>query len=79
MTTGVGKLVAQTIGATRLVVDCKVNAPFVASHVRINEFGAPVRLTVTASIGGGGGETKVGENTAVLSPGASSLKSIAPT
>ena len=82
-TDGVGRLVAQTIGAIRLVVDCKVNTPFVAGHVRTNEFGAPVpapaRLTVT--VGGGSEETKVGvgENTTVLSPGASSLKSMAPT
>jgi len=83
-TTGARETLVQATGATRFVVDCKVNPPTVAGHVKTIEFGAagpdPARLTVTASSGGElEPDTNAGENTAVLSPALPWLKSIAPT
>jgi hypothetical protein len=88
-TAGVRETGAQTTGAKRFVVDCKVNPALLVGHVKIIELGAalpgPAELTVTASTGGVLDttgvvpDTSVGENAGVLSPAASSLKSIPPT
>ena len=87
--TGARETLAQTSGVTRFVVDCKVNTPLVAGHVKIIDFGAaasdPAEMTVTARIGGEldatglGPDTNAGENAAVLSPALPWLKSIPPT
>ena len=88
-TTGARETLVQTRGATRFVVDCKVNTPLVAGHLTIIDFGAagpdPAGMTVTARIGGEldttglGPDTNAGENAAVLSPALPWLKSIPPT
>lgn len=82
-TTGAREALAQTIGPTRFVADCKVNTPLVAGHLKIIDFGAaapdPAEMTVTARIGGLGADTNAGENAPVLSPALPWLKSIPPT
>jgi len=87
-TTGDRETLAQTSGATRFVVDCKVNTPLVAGHLTIVNIGAaapdPAGMTVTARIGelvatGLGPDTNAGENATVLSPALPWLKSIPPT
>jgi hypothetical protein len=51
-TTGALETLAQTIGEQRFVVDCKVNPPLVAGHVKIIEFGsaAPDRSALTVTV-----------------------------
>jgi hypothetical protein len=84
-TTGAMETVAQTVGAKKFVVDCKVNPALLVGHAKTIEFCAtapePAGLTITPSMGGeleGVLDTKVGENAAVLSPALPSVKSIPP-
>ena len=73
-TTGARETLAQTSGATRFVVDCKVNPPLLAGQLKTNAFGvrepAPAGLKLNASAGGEPDteDSKVGENSEVLSP-----------
>ena len=81
-TDGVIETGVQTVGAKRFVVDCKVNPAILVGHAKTIELDPaepdPAGLRLTPRTGAGG-DTSVGENTALLSPAVSSLKSIAPT
>jgi hypothetical protein len=81
-TTGTRGTAVQTTGATRFAVDCKVIPVSLVGHVKTIKFDVPVPgaagLKLTASGGGAGGVANAGENTAVLSPAVSSVKSIPP-
>lgn len=71
--TGALVTMAQPSGAKRFVEDCKVNPMSLVGQPSTIEFAAaavdPAGLAVTP-IAGGGTDTSVGENAAVLSPGA---------
>ena len=77
-TTGARETLVQTIGATRFVVDCKVNPGLLVGHA-ISKLAAvpePEVMAVGTSTGAeldttGGPTTSVGENTPVLSPAVS--------
>jgi hypothetical protein len=86
-TTGVLETLAQTIGAERFVVDCNVKPELLVGHPITSELAVvpdPEVMAVATSTGGeldttGEAATNVGENTAVLSPAVSWLKSIPST
>jgi len=72
-TTGALETVVQTVGAARLVVNCKVKLGMLVGHAKTIAFDTPAPpagLRLTASVGAGA-VVSVGEKTAVLSPAAS--------